>query len=86
VPTKEIAKSAHKPTEMIPNPEYDTWVAKDHLGCDLHHRGGSMESYPGHVYVAILWSHHQHSYGARHGTEGHVHDRGILWLHEVPGG
>jgi hypothetical protein len=29
MPTKEIAKSADKLTEMILNPEYDTWVAKD---------------------------------------------------------
>ena len=29
VPMKKIARSADKPTEMIPNPEYDNWVAKD---------------------------------------------------------
>jgi hypothetical protein len=28
-PPKEIVKSAEKPTEKIPNPEYVTWFAKD---------------------------------------------------------
>jgi hypothetical protein len=28
-PPKEIAKSADKPTEKIPNPEYAAWFAKD---------------------------------------------------------
>ena len=29
VPAKQIPKAADKPTELIPNPEYKTWVAKD---------------------------------------------------------
>ena len=29
VPPKEIPKSADKPTDLIPNPDYDTWVTKD---------------------------------------------------------
>ena len=29
VPAKQIPKAADKPTELIPNPEYETWVAKD---------------------------------------------------------
>ena len=29
VPTKQISKAADKPTEPIPNPEYEIWVAKD---------------------------------------------------------
>jgi len=29
VPAKQIPKAANKPTELIPNPEYETWVAKD---------------------------------------------------------
>jgi hypothetical protein len=29
VPPKEIPKSAEKPTELISNPDYEAWVAKD---------------------------------------------------------
>lgn len=29
VPAKEVPRSADKPTELVPNPEYATWVAKD---------------------------------------------------------
>lgn len=29
VPAKEIPRSAEKPTELIPNPDYEAWVAKD---------------------------------------------------------
>jgi hypothetical protein len=29
VPLKEIPKSAEKPTELISNPDYEAWVAKD---------------------------------------------------------
>ena len=29
VPAKQIPKAANKPTELIPNPKYETWVAKD---------------------------------------------------------
>jgi hypothetical protein len=29
MPTKDVAKSAEKPDELIPNPEYDEWVGKD---------------------------------------------------------
>jgi histone deacetylase 1/2 len=29
MPAKEVAKSAEKPDELIPNPEYDEWVGKD---------------------------------------------------------
>jgi len=29
MPAKQIPKAADKLTELIPNPEYETWVAKD---------------------------------------------------------
>ena len=29
VPSKEILKSTEKPTELISNPDYEAWVAKD---------------------------------------------------------
>jgi len=31
VQLKEVSKSVDKPTDLIPNPDYDTWVAKDQL-------------------------------------------------------
>ena len=29
IPPKTVAKSAEKPDEQVPNPDYDVWVAKD---------------------------------------------------------
>jgi hypothetical protein len=29
MPPKEVPKSTEKPDELILNPDYDTWVAKD---------------------------------------------------------
>jgi hypothetical protein len=72
---KEIARSADKPTKMIPNPEYDNWVAKDQqvlnyllssisreiLVSRVHHvHGGGSEGHPGHVHVTVPWPRHQH--------------------------
>jgi hypothetical protein len=72
---KEIARSADKPIEMIPNPEYDNWVAKDQqvlnymlssisreiLVSRVHRvHGGRSEGHPGHVHVTVPWPHNQH--------------------------
>jgi hypothetical protein len=92
VPAKEIAKSADKPTDLVPNQGFEALVAKDQqilsyqnfgAGGRMIHRYRSVEGHPGHVGVPISWARHQHVHGVGNCAKRLLHHRRVLQSHEI---